>query len=44
MIIGLSFLNTLDYAIERRYRKIRGIGKSITNKWATFTIFLPGVD
>ncbi len=43
-IISLSFFNTLDYAIERRYRKICGISKSTTNKWATFTIFLPSVD
>ncbi len=31
-IISLSFLNTLDYTIEHRHRKIRGISKSITNK------------
>ncbi len=43
-IIGLSFFNTLDYIIEHYHRKIRGISKSTTNKWATFTIFLPSVD
>ena len=31
-IIGLLFLNTLDYVIEHCHRKIRGISKSTTNK------------
>ncbi|KAJ4285932.1 hypothetical protein N0V88_008224 [Collariella sp. IMI 366227] len=43
-IIGLAYLNTLEHTIERRKGNISGIGKAKTNKWATFTFFMPGVE
>ncbi|KAK4236653.1 hypothetical protein C8A03DRAFT_35444, partial [Achaetomium macrosporum] len=43
-IIGQPFLDTLEHTVERRKGKIRGIGKSSTNKWATFTLYLPGFE
>jgi hypothetical protein len=45
-LIGRSFLEQLNYRVEHRKGKMKGVGEGKRNLsyWATFDIYLPGVE
>ncbi|EAQ86812.1 hypothetical protein CHGG_08065 [Chaetomium globosum CBS 148.51] len=45
-IVGRNFFRNLDHTIEKREGKVSGIGGGILKlkEWATFSLYLPGVE
>ncbi|KAL2195521.1 hypothetical protein P885DRAFT_78963 [Corynascus similis CBS 632.67] len=45
-LIGKSFLQQLNHKVERRRGKVKGVGEAMLslNQWATFDIYLPGLE
>ncbi|EAQ84379.1 hypothetical protein CHGG_08393 [Chaetomium globosum CBS 148.51] len=45
-IVGRNFLRNLDHTIEKREGKVSGVGGGILKlkEWATFSLYLPGIE